>query len=154
MTEKIASLSQAFKSLLAKEKYTSQQEIVLALQQQGFTQVNQSKVSRMLSKFSVVRMRNTKGEAVYCLPNELAIPATSTAIHHLVLEIDYNQTMVVVKTTPAAAPLIARLLDHLGKKEGILGTIAGDDTVFIMPILTMSPSVLMEKIRLLFKEIR
>jgi len=29
--------------------------------------------------------------------------------------------------------LIARLLDSLGKKEGVLGTIAGDDTIFIAP---------------------
>jgi len=38
---------------------------------------------------------------------------------------------VVIHTSPGAAQLIARLLDSLGKSEGILGTIAGDDTIFI-----------------------
>ena len=41
--------------------------------------------------------------------------------------------MVVIRTSPGAAQLIARLLDSLGKKEGVLGTIAGDDTIFIAP---------------------
>ena len=38
--------------------------------------------------------------------------------------------LIVIKTTPGAAQLIARLLDSIGKSEGILGTIAGDDTIF------------------------
>ena len=41
---------------------------------------------------------------------------------------------VVTHTVPGAAPLIARLLDSCGKPEGILGTIAGDDTIFIVPV--------------------
>ena len=38
--------------------------------------------------------------------------------------------LIVIKTSPGAAQLIARLLDSIGKSEGILGTIAGDDTIF------------------------
>ncbi|MFT6910461.1 MAG: transcriptional regulator of arginine metabolism [Oleiphilaceae bacterium] len=41
--------------------------------------------------------------------------------------------MVIIRTSPGAAQLIARLLDSLGKKDGVLGTIAGDDTIFIAP---------------------
>ena len=39
----------------------------------------------------------------------------------------------MIHTSPGAAQLIARLLGSLGKAEGILGTIAGDDTIFITP---------------------
>lgn len=151
MSEKTERLLVAFKSLLAEEKYTSQQEIVLALKAQGFMQINQSKISRMLSKFSAVRMRNAKGDAVYCLPKELNIPATSTSIKNLVLDIDHNHAVVVVKTSPGAAQLIARLLDNLGKNEGILGTIAGDDTIFITPTSTVQTHQLMEKVETLFE---
>ena len=70
---------------------------------------------------------------VYCLPAELGVPTTSSPLKNLVLDIDYNDAVVVIHTSPGAAQLIARLLDSLGKAEGILGTIAGDDTIFTTP---------------------
>ena len=48
-------LVKAFKALLKEEKFSSQGEIVAALQEQGFDNINQSKVSRMLTKFGAVR---------------------------------------------------------------------------------------------------
>lgn len=126
-------LVRAFKALLKEEKFSSQGEIVLALQDQGFENINQSKVSRMLTKFGAVRTRNAKMEMVYCLPAELGVPTTSSPLKNLVLDIDYNDAVVVIHTSPGAAQLIARLLDSLGKAEGILGTIAGDDTIFTTP---------------------
>lgn len=49
--EKSESLISAIKNLLAQEKFGSQSEIVAALQKQGFSNINQSKVSRILTKF-------------------------------------------------------------------------------------------------------
>lgn len=122
-----------FKALLKKERLSSQGEIVDALQQAGFDNINQSKVSRMLSKSGAVRTRNAKREMVYCLPAELGVPTTSSPLKHLVVDIDRNDSLIVIHTSPGAAQLIARLLDSIGKVEGILGTIAGDDTIFITP---------------------
>lgn len=126
-------LLRAFKNLLKEERFGSQSEIVKALQDQGHGNINQSKVSRLLSKFGAVRTRNAKQQMVYCLPAELGVPTTSSQLRNLVIDIDRNEAMVVIKTSPGAAQLIARLLDSLGKAEGILGTIAGDDTIFITP---------------------
>ncbi len=126
-------LLRAFKNLLKEERFGSQSEIVKALQDQGHGNINQSKVSRLLSKFGAVRTRNAKQQMVYCLPAELGVPTTSSQLRNLVIDIDRNEAMVVIKTSPGAAQLIARLLDSLGKAEGILGTIAGDDTIFICP---------------------
>lgn len=123
-----------FKDLLKKEHFSSQGEIVEALQQAGFHNINQSKVSRMLSKSGAVRTRNAKREMVYCLPAELGIPTTTSPLKNLVLDIDCNESLIVIRTSPGAAQLIARLLDSMGKAEGILGTIAGDDTIFITPM--------------------
>ncbi|MCL7700038.1 arginine repressor, partial [Klebsiella pneumoniae] len=47
-------LVKAFKALLKEEKFSSQGEIVQALQEEGFENINQSKVSRMLTKFGAV----------------------------------------------------------------------------------------------------
>ena len=115
-------LTRAFKELLNQERFGSQSEIVDALKKQGFTGINQSKISRMLTKFGAVRTRNTKMEMVYCLPGELSVPNTSSPLKNLVLDVDYNDMLIVIKTSPGAAQLIARLLDSIGKSEGILGT--------------------------------
>ncbi|MBE2894061.1 transcriptional regulator ArgR [Spirabiliibacterium falconis] len=147
---KSESLNSAFRALLLEEKYASQGEIVDALQSKGF-QVNQSKISRMLAKFGAVRIRNSKMQTVYCLPPELSMPNTSSPLKNLVLDIDYNNALVVIRTSPGGAQLIARLLDSIGKNDGILGTIAGDDTVFITPTLKTKTTQLVKNIQQLFE---
>ncbi|OOR98474.1 arginine repressor [Haemophilus paracuniculus] len=144
-------LTEAFKSLLKEEKFSSQSEIVSALQEMGFEHINQSKVSRMLSKFGAVRTRNTKMEMVYQLPAELSVPTTSSPLKNLVIDIDANDALIVIRTSPGAAQLIARLLDSMGKGEGILGTIAGDDTIFITPTRQTSVDQLILNINELFE---
>ena len=145
-------LIDAFKLLLKEEKCASQSEIVQALTEQGFHHINQSKVSRLLSKFGAVRARNSKMELVYCLPAEFSMPTVHSPLKELVLDIDYNHAVVVIRTSPAAAQLIARLLDSLGKTEGILGTIAGDDTIFITPSRTTSVEQLYQAMTDLFEQ--
>ncbi len=143
-------LVKAFQNLLKEEKFGSQGEIVSALKEQGFDNVNQSKVSRMLSKFGAVRTRNAKQDMVYCLPAELGVPTTSSPLRNLVLDIDHNDAMIVIRTSPGAAQLIARLLDSIGKAEGILGTIAGDDTIFITPTRSAGMNATLKSIKKLF----
>ena len=144
-------LTRAFKELLNQERFGSQSEIVDALKKQGFTGIKKSKISRMLSKFGAVRTRNTKMEMVYCLPNELSVPNTSSPLKNLVLDVDHNAMLIVIKTTPGAAQLIARLLDSIGKSEGILGTIAGDDTIFVTPTSDKPIDELLQNIQRLFE---
>lgn len=145
-------LVKAFNALLKEEKFSSQSEIVQALQDEGFENINQSKVSRMLTKFGAVRTRNAKMEMVYCLPAELGVPTTSSPLKNLVRDVDFNESVVVIHTSPGAAQLIARLLDSLGKSEGILGTIAGDDTIFTTPAKGFSVKQLYEAILALFEQ--
>ncbi|MBD8164675.1 transcriptional regulator ArgR [Erwinia persicina] len=145
-------LIKAFKALLKEEKFSSQGEIVNALQEDGFENINQSKVSRMLTKFGAVRTRNAKMEMVYCLPAELGVPTTTSPLKNLVLDIDHNEAVIVIHTSPGAAQLIARLLDSLGKAEGILGTIAGDDTIFITPARAFTVKQLHDAVLVLFEQ--
>ena len=63
-------LVKAFKALLKEEKFSSQGEIVQALQEEGFENINQSKVSRMLTKFGAVRTVTPKWKwSIACLPS-------------------------------------------------------------------------------------
>lgn len=111
-------LVKAFKALLKEEKFSSQGEIVQALQEEGFDNINQSKVSRMLTKFGAVRTRNAKMEMVYCLPAELGVPTTSSPLKNLVLDIDYNDSVVVIHTSPGAARLSPGFWTPLVKPKG------------------------------------
>ena len=60
-------LVKAFKALLKEEKFSSCGEIVAALQEQGFDNINQSKVLADVDQVCAVRTRNAKMEMVYCL---------------------------------------------------------------------------------------
>lgn len=146
-------LLEEFKALLKEERYGSQTAIVDQLKAQGFTNISQSKVSRMLSKYGAVRTRNAKQEMVYCLPSELSVPAANSPVQQLVLEIEHNDVMVIIRTSPGAAQLIARLLDSVGRKEGVLGTIAGDDTIFIAPVKVSKIEYTLQKVRELFDRV-
>ena len=129
--EKQKDLVIAFREILREEKYCSQGEIADELERRGFP-VNQSKVSRMLARFGAVRMRNQKNETVYCLPQDQLSPAITSQIKSCITDIDHNDYLIVIHTTPGAAQLIARIIDSLGNAEGILGTIAGDDTAVLV----------------------
>ena len=61
--------------------------------------------------------------------------------------------MIIIRTSPGAAQLIARLLDSVGKAEGVLGTIAGDDTIFIAPISVKNINFTLTKVTELFEKV-
>jgi len=150
--QKQEALVQAFKDLLKQEQFGSQGDIVDALKGQGFDNISQSKVSRMLSKFGAVRTRNARQEMVYCLPAELGVPTAKSPLKQLVLDIEHNNMMIIIRTSPGAAQLIARLLDSLSKSDGVLGTIAGDDTIFIAPTDVSEIKQTIVKLELLFSK--
>lgn len=146
-------LIQAFKALLRTENFGSQGEIVDALKNEGFDNISQSKVSRMLSKYGAVRTRNARQEMVYTLPPELGIPTTKSPLRQLVIDIEHNDVMVIIRTSPGAAQLIARMLDSVGKADGVLGTIAGDDTIFIAPVSVKHIDDTLQKVISLFEDV-
>lgn len=152
-TNKQEELVKAFKDILKAESFGSQGEIVDALKIQQFDNISQSKVSRMLSKYGAVRTRNARGDMVYCLPPELGMPTAKSPLKQLVLDIVHNNVMVIIRTSPGAAQLIARLLDSLSQKDGVLGTIAGDDTIFIAPADITQIEDTLKKVEALFENV-
>ncbi|MDF1684094.1 MAG: ArgR family transcriptional regulator [Legionellaceae bacterium] len=109
---------------------TTQEAIVTALESKGHN-VNQSKISRLLRKINAIKTKNDQGAMVYCLPHDAEAPPIQSSLAELVIDTVANETMIVIKTSPGAASLIARVIDQ--KKCQILGTIAGDDTIFVAP---------------------
>lgn len=129
-----SNLVQAFKRLLKEQCYGSQGQLAEALSEQGFENMSQAKISRLLSKLGAVKTRNANNEMIYILPDELAVPKSKHSIESVVLSVKHNGMQIIVKTGIGGAPLISRMLDSMGEAAGILGTLAGDDTIFIAPI--------------------
>ena len=129
-----AELVLAFKSLLKDQCYGSQSQLADALDKQGFKNMSQAKISRLLSKLGAVKMRNANTEVVYILPDELAVPKSKQSIQSVVVSVKHNNMQIILKTGIGGAPLISRMLDSLGEPAGILGTLAGDNTIFIAPV--------------------
>jgi transcriptional regulator of arginine metabolism len=132
--ENESKLIQAFKQLLKEQCYGSQGELAQALAEQGFDNMSQAKISRLLSKLGAVKTRNAKNDMIYILPDELAVPKSKQSIESVVLSVKHNNMQIILKTGIGGAPLISRMLDSMGEAAGILGTLAGDDTIFIAPI--------------------
>jgi transcriptional regulator of arginine metabolism len=140
----------AVKNLLANGKASTQEDIRLSLAKQGIL-VNQSKISRLLRKLGVIKIFNAEKKTVYSLPLDPLPPPQNSSLGQLILEILTNETMIVIRTNPGSASLIARLLDHHDKSLKILGTLAGDDTLFVVPHSIKTIQKLATQIKNLFK---
>lgn len=112
---------------------STQEELVDELRNQNF-EVTQSTISRDLRRLGAIKVIDPSGRTVYRLSEEGSAGPTATTRSlkgHLV-DIDHNGSMIVIHTTVGSASMIARHLDTV-KPAGVLGTLAGDDTIFIAP---------------------
>jgi transcriptional regulator of arginine metabolism len=141
-------MATALRDFLLEGSAKTQEEICRALKKHGYT-TNQTKISRLLKKFGIVKIKNEYGKMVYWLPKEPPPPESSTLINSLVAGIVANETMIIVHTSPGAAQLIARILDYRNDDNNILGTVAGDNAIFIAPKSVKNIKQTMEKIKLL-----
>ncbi len=110
---------------------STQEELVEELYRKKFD-VTQSTISRDLRRLGAIKAVDSNGATVYRLPEGTEAPIPTPMLEDLILDIDQNGSLVVVRTTPGSANLVARAVD-MGKLEGVLGTLAGDDTIFIAP---------------------
>lgn len=124
---------ETLRELIVQGSVGTQEEICEALLKRKFN-VNQSTISRDLRRIGAIKVNLPNGETVYKLPDEsLNIPVPpSTGLRDLLIDIHSNDSMIVIHTTPGSASLVARHLDAT-KPEGLLGTLAGDDTIFVAP---------------------
>jgi transcriptional regulator of arginine metabolism len=125
-------LDDALRTLLMGRKASTQEDICAALEKLGY-EINQSKASRLLRKIGAIKVVNAGGQTVYSLPREPAPPSITTPLRDLILDIVSNETLVVIFTSPGSASMVARVLDYNQITTEILGTLAGDDTIFVAP---------------------
>jgi transcriptional regulator of arginine metabolism len=108
--------------------FVSQEEIVARLAGAGIDAA-QATVSRDLDELGAVKKRQG-GYALAALPEgERALQRLARALAEWSLSVESAGALVVIRTHPGSANLVAGALDA-ARVEGVVGTIAGDDTVF------------------------
>jgi len=128
---------EALRMIISSQELGSQDELLEALKREGF-KLTQATLSRDLKQLKVAKAASMRGTYVYVLPNDTLYKRVTTP-HTLremmqvpgFLSINFSGNMGVIKTRPGYASSIAYNIDN-NHIDQILGTIAGDDTIFIV----------------------
>jgi transcriptional regulator of arginine metabolism len=126
---------QLIRRLIANGGIHSQEQVVAELARRGI-KVTQATVSRDFAELGAVRGVRA-GSPVYIASDDLpgtrdpgAVDRLRRLLLDLPLTIDEAPPLLVLRTSPGAANAIARALDLL-PLDGVVGTLAGDDTIFV-----------------------
>ena len=120
--------------LLGGKTFSSQEDLARALARDGVV-VTQATLSRDLRSLGVAKRADRTGRPVYELPS----PAVETMdrerrlldLKAFVNQVRLAQNLMVVRTPPGHANGVARAIDLEGF-EGVVGSVAGDDTVLVI----------------------
>ena len=121
--------------LLSDLPISSQLDLVKELEDVGIP-ATQATVSRDLEELGAVKVRLPNGELIYAIPEypvDRVLPEDHLrrVMGEWVVEIKTSENIVVLRTPPGSAHVVASALDRAGLPE-VLGTVAGDDTLFVV----------------------
>lgn len=121
--------------ILATRTVTTQGDLVTLLRKAGYA-ATQATVSRDLAEIGAVKVRNAQGRFAYSLgepkaPSDEHRAVLAPVLAQFAVSITPTGSLVLVKTPPGAAQMVASAIDLAGL-EGVLGTVAGDDTLLVV----------------------
>ena len=137
----------AIENLIRTSTLGSQEEVAEHLSRLGFD-VTQATVSRDLEQIGAVKVRRS-GHLSYALPDQVPAapePRLAALLRDFGRSVETAANLVVVKTPPGSAHLIGVALDQSGLDE-IVGTICGDDTIFVACASAETAAELATKLR-------
>ncbi|MDR1330815.1 MAG: arginine repressor [Tannerella sp.] len=126
-------------NIVRTEVIRSQDDLQKSLTDKGFD-VTQATLSRDIRRLKIVKTHDREGRYVYALPDmairEPRLPITVQEKPAAALReksaVEFSGNLAVIKTRPGYAMAIASEIDEHAPEE-ILGTIAGDDTILVIP---------------------
>ena len=128
---------ETLRMIISSRELGNQEELPAALQQEGF-KLTQATLSRDLKQLKVAKAATMNGNYVYVLPNatmykRVSSPAQIKEMMQVpgFISIQFSGNMAVIRTKPGYASSIAYNIDN-SEIPYILGTIAGDDTIFMV----------------------
>ncbi|MGM0409315.1 MAG: arginine repressor [Bacillota bacterium] len=120
--------------LIKKEKIGTQQELVARLHEAGI-EVTQATVSRDIKKLGLIKVPDGHGGYKYSLSTKRSKGDVEDwmkkMIQDFVIEMDYSENIIVLKTLLGTAGGLAAAIDN-SKWDEILGTVAGEDTILLV----------------------
>ncbi|MBE6587249.1 MAG: arginine repressor [Ruminococcaceae bacterium] len=119
-------------SIIESRDVETQEELIDALRSEGFN-VTQATVSRDIRELKLTKVTAENGKYKYVLPGVKKAMARShvySTISASVISVECAMNTVVIKTYPGMAPAVATGIDSHAI-EGVVGCIAGDDTIFV-----------------------
>jgi len=134
----------AIKEIISQKDISSQEELARELALRGF-EVNQATLSRDLKELGIAKVSTPEG-VWYQLQPENEAHRLRSLISYEIESIHANESLIVIKTLRGRASGVAEILDRLDIPD-ILGTIAGDDTIFIAPSSTKKISTIVRRIK-------
>ena len=144
-----AARHEAIRRLIRSQRISTQEELVELLTREGF-ELTQATLSRDLAQLGALRVSRPEG-TVYELEAS-SLPPPAQRLHELgelIASWAENDSLVVLRTPPGAAPSVALAIDGARLPE-CLGTLAGDDTIFATPVRGVTTRRLMQRLRALF----
>ena len=144
-------------AILSSRSVHSQGELAACLADDGI-EVTQATLSRDLEELGAVKLRGADGGGgVYVVPEDgspvRAVSGGTDRLHRLLGELlvscDASANLAVLRTPPGAAHYLASAIDRAVLPE-VVGTIAGDDTIFVVarePMTGAQLAVMFENIR-------
>src|SRR3972149_9596135 len=118
------------KEILNDTVISNQEELGKKLKEEGYV-VTPATLSRDFAELGVIRTM-FNGSARYILNPSESGKQIAKLIGFEILNIEHNESLVIVRTLAGRAQGVAYYIDRLNKEE-ILGTVGGDDTVLIIP---------------------
>ena len=123
----------AVSDLIRTRPIASQDELADGLSALGYT-VTQATISRDLEQLGAVKARRN-GLLTYVLPDQISPavadgPKLASVVRDFVRSVDFAGNLVVLRTPPGSAHLVGVALDRSDLPE-VIGTICGDDTIFV-----------------------
>ncbi len=131
------------REILQQNQVGNQHDLLQLLRDSGMM-VAQATLSRDCAELGLVRTK-TNGSYRLLYPDDNAGMIIKGLVGVEVLAITSNETTVIIRTLPGRAHGVGSYLDQL-RSPLILGTIAGDDTVLVIPALVANISTLLSYI--------
>ena len=138
--------------LIEKHEIETQDELVRKLEENGM-KITQATVSRDIRELHLVKVVGENGRIRYALPTEdsqasapMAARRFSRVLQEAFVSCDTAGNLVVIHTMVGMGGAVGAALDNLRMEEAV-GTIAGDDTIFIATKSAASSEALVKKIR-------
>lgn len=131
--------------LVREHRIASQEELLSLLEREG-VDCTQATLSRHLRELGISRHATEEGPVYRASRERTWLEAMREVVGAEVHSIQHNDHLVVLRTLPGRASGVAAFIDRLERPE-ILGTIAGDDTLFVAPAADTPAAGLAQLIR-------